>query len=251
MTKKIFLYFSFLALFLGLCPIKTNLVFNNFNLVRVAHAQGKEKSASVDKDKKEKIKAGEEKSGQVKKAKSSEGALFDDYKAPKAEELSYGWLFIKTLFVLGLFGAGFYFFFRFVTKKMGVPRIGSSIVQMLSISPIGQGKFIQVVEVGGKILVLGITDNNISLISEITEKDEIDRIKLNSSKSTSTKEASFQDFIKDKVGHLSDFLNKNKKSEKTKLNKMNKFGNQDEKVRLDYLKQQKERLKKLNGFHDE
>ena len=66
------------------------------------------------------------------------------------EEESSAWMFFKMLFVLGIFGGGFYYFYRFVTKKAGISVFGGEAVQVLSVVPIGQNKFLQLVDVAGQ-----------------------------------------------------------------------------------------------------
>jgi flagellar biogenesis protein FliO len=68
-------------------------------------------------------------------------------------------------------------------------------MQIHAAMPLGQNKMVQLLEVGNKILVLGITDSNINLLKEITDRDEVDRIKLQSSKESKIEANSFQDFL--------------------------------------------------------
>ena len=70
--------------------------------------------------------------------------------------------------MIGLLVGGFYYFFRFVTRKVGIQMLGRDVVQVLSVVPIGQNKYLQVVDLAGRVLVLGVTDSNINFITEIT-----------------------------------------------------------------------------------
>jgi len=127
----------------------------------------------------------------------------DDFR-PQIEEESAAWLIIKTMFVLGLFIGGFYFFYKFVTQKSGVNLAGHEAISILSTVSLGPNKFIQIVDVAGKIFLLGVTDNNVNLLTEIKDREEIDRIRLLSSRSTPVKGATFQDFIVGQVGWVVD-----------------------------------------------
>ena len=60
-------------------------------------------------------------------------------------------------------------------KKRGM--IGEPSNVLLS-QTIGNGKFLQVVFVAGKYLVLGVTNDNISIITEVTDPKEIDRLEI-------------------------------------------------------------------------
>ena len=182
-------------------------------------------------------------------AKKPAGDLYS-YDKPEAEETSSGWLFFKTVLILGLFGLGFYFFFKYVTKKSGIMSTGSGAANILSVLPIGQNKFIHIVDIGGRLLVLGVTDGSINLITELKDKDEIERVRLQSSRTTPVHHHSFQDFVSENVGSLVDFIGRTKKGlEKKKENRreavtIEEYSDDDH---ADYLKSQRERLRRLNG----
>ena len=117
---------------------------------------------------------------------------------PGATEGSYAWDIIKLLIILGLMVGGFYYFFKFVTKKTSLNADGDEIINTLAVVPAGQNKNIQVIDVAGKLLILGVADGGINLITEITNKDEIERIRLMASRSRPAA-GSFSDFLKSKI----------------------------------------------------
>jgi flagellar biogenesis protein FliO len=170
------------------------------------------------------------------------------YDEPKVEEPSMGWMFFKTVFVLGIFGAGFYFFFKYVKKKTGMASAGQGAAQILSVVPLGQNKFLQIVDIGNRLLIVGVCDANITLISEVRERDEIDRLRLLSSKSISPMAYGFQDFVSEHVGSLIDFIGKKRSGVKNKKEKHDIYETEyldDE--RIDYMKSQRDRLRKMSG----
>jgi flagellar protein FliO/FliZ len=178
---------------------------------------------------------------------NSSEVLSRDYKdedfKPKVQEESYVWMVIKTIFIMGLMVGGFYYFFKFVTKKAGIQLLGHDVIQILSMVPVGPGKHLQVIDLAGKILVIGVADQSINLITEITEQEVIDRIRLLSSSTSPAKESGFQEFllksvnvIKDRVGNAD-----KKPEEEDYLNETD----------LSYLKNQRSRLKKMNGEDNE
>ncbi len=169
------------------------------------------------------------------------------YEEPTVEEESYAWTIIKTLIVIGMLVGGFYYFFRFVTRRAGIQLPGSAGVQTLLVSPMGTNKFLQVVDLAGRVLVLGVTDNSINLIMEIKEKDEVDRIRLMATKSSPAQPGGFQEFLTTQLGKI---INKTMPSSRQR----SRFaaGNDDSQAdRIDYIVRQRERLKKLNGMNDE
>lgn len=170
----------------------------------------------------------------------------NDFK-PQVEEESYAWLVFKTMMILGLLIGGFYFFFRYVTKKTGMQLLGQNVVNVLSVVPIGQNKYLQIVDLAGKMLVLGISENNINLITEITNKDEISRIQIQSQKNPPPGSGGFQDYLSRHVGRifdkLTDITNRKKGSGGSSFYESGQG--------FDNLIEHQERLKKLNGYDKE
>ena len=105
-----------------------------------------------------------------------QGFMEEDFK-PRVEEESIAWMIIKTILVIGLFIGGFYMFFRFVTQKAGLHISGQEAIQILSVVPVGTNKFIQIIDVAGKVFLIGVSDNSISLLTEIRDRVDIDRIR--------------------------------------------------------------------------
>jgi len=165
------------------------------------------------------------------------------YEKPAVEEESYVWLIIKTIIVLGSLVGGFYYFFRFVTKKAGIQVLGRDVVQVLSIVPLGQNKFLQVVDLAGRILVLGISDSGIHLITEVKEKEEIDRIRLLSSKSTPVQPGGFQEYVSKQIGRL--LKGRNVEQETGAFTRERKVD------RMDYLKMQRDRLRGISKMNSD
>jgi flagellar protein FliO/FliZ len=175
------------------------------------------------------------------------------YEAPKEDESSYGWMIFKTIIVLIIFGVGFFLFFRYVSKKTGLPSVGRGVVQVLAVSTVGQNKFVQIIDVAGKVMVIGVTDGSINLISEITEKDQIDRIRLQSSKTTPVDAHGFQDFVSEQVSSLIEFVGRARSSLEKKKRDKRSFEPEEfyDDRKVDYMREQRERLKKLNGYRDD
>ncbi len=179
----------------------------------------------------------------------------EDFK-PKASEDSYVWDIFKLLVVLGIMVGGFYYFFRYVTRKTGLNVHGEDVIQTLAMVPVGQNKYIQVVDLAGRILVLGITDGGISLITEVTGREQIDRIHVMSSRTKPAPgpAAGFQDYLKEQLGRqVIRFAERfEKKSgpvpeEKQESSDSAVSGEKE----MNFLKQQKSRLKDLGRYKNE
>lgn len=91
---------------------------------------------------------------------------------------NWGFQILKTII-----GLGFIIFVIFLFKKymifkssFGTPQ--TDIIKTLHEYPVGTGKKMQLIEVGNKILLIGVSDAGLQLISEFKEKASIDQIKM-------------------------------------------------------------------------
>ena len=89
-------------------------------------------------------------------------------------------------------------------KRQAISIFGGEAIKVLSVVPLGQNKFLQVVDLAGKVLVVGVSDNAINLITEITEKDQIDRIRILSTRTPPPQRGGggFQDQIMSEIGKI-------------------------------------------------
>ncbi len=203
-----------------------------------------------DKDKEETASGKTEKESNVKSEneKAPDFNFKDEDFRPKVEEDSPGWLMFKALAVIALIGAGFYMFFKYVTQKTGISNLGGAVITQLATVPIAQNKFIQVIDIAGKVLVVGVADSGINLLTEITDKNEIDRIRLIGSQKTAAGAVNFQEYISKHLGRFKEVVNdiSSRRRPESKIIKKTESG-----VDLSYLKSQKDRLKNLNGRGNE
>ncbi len=72
--------------------------------------------------------------------------------------------------------AAAYFVSKYLGSKLGMQG-ALNAKSILGILPLGQNKSLVFVEVLHSVLVLGVTDQNISLVKEISEADDIEKIK--------------------------------------------------------------------------
>lgn len=146
----------------------------------------------------------------------------------KINYLSY----LKIIIVLALVIGVIYLIFHFLKKALKIKNNAGENAYVITSQSLGPGKWIQVVLVHGKYLILGVTNDNINLISEISDPKEIERLDIYSSQKKADEGGNFVDVI-------SDFFKRalNKKSEKETFDY--------EKDSIDYLKEQRERIDKL------
>lgn len=176
-----------------------------------------------------------------------EGFADEDF-GPQVDEGSTLWEIIKVMFVLALFGGGFYFFYKFISQKVGLNVSGQEAIKTLSMVPVGPNKTLQIIDVAGKVFLIGVSDNSINMLTEIKEKDDVDRIRLLSSRSTPVQGKNFQEFVADQMGWIIDKINE-KRNPGMKKPKVEEISEKD--IDMSYLNNQKKRLKKINNEDEE
>jgi flagellar biosynthetic protein FliO len=109
-----------------------------------------------------------------------------EYEEPDFGEnkVSYPMLILRTVAVLGAIIVGLYLLFKFLVKNKSKIVTNSEVIKVLATYPLAANRMIQVVDIAGQVLVLGVSDSNINLITEVENKEVVDRIKLLSSKET-------------------------------------------------------------------
>ncbi len=96
----------------------------------------------------------------------------------EAESPSYFTMVIKTLLILGIFGICIYYFARYISKKQGLSFPHLNVIKIITSIPVGTNRFVQVIEVGNKYYLIGSTDSNINLLTEVVDKETLNMIKI-------------------------------------------------------------------------
>lgn len=237
--KHLFTMRTFFIFFIG-------LMFFSVSLTAPVYLYGDNEQQQTEKSSNSKSDITQGKAEEAEKV-PGQGFAEEDFR-PQVEEESYGWLMMKTLFVLGLLAAGFYMFVRFIQQKSGIQLTGQSVVQVLSVVPLGPGKTLHVVDMAGKVFLLGVSENNINLLTEIKDKDEIDRIRLLSSRSTPLEGKGFQEIVMEQIGKAVTLINQ-RRDKKGKVYSMEEMS--EDELDVTYLNNQKNRLKRMNGNHED
>jgi flagellar protein FliO/FliZ len=137
--------------------------------------------------------------------------------------------FIETVIILALFVFGIYGVFRFVQKKRGTTVSGIETIRVLSSLSAGGSRMLQLVGVGDQVFFIGVADNAVNLISEITDKETIDWIRMVHSKGQPVGTEGF-------VEKLFSMLGKDNKAGAA----------QRTEGKVDFLEQQKKRLSRMH-----
>ena len=86
--------------------------------------------------------------------------------------------FIRMVLVLALVVLSIYVLFYFIRKASGQGARGSRAVRLLGTTPLQGGRSVHLVEVGGRVFLLGSADQSVRLISEIDDQETVDRLLL-------------------------------------------------------------------------
>jgi flagellar protein FliO/FliZ len=142
-------------------------------------------------------------------------------------------LIARTIMALGVIILIIFGIFRFLFKGQRWMGKNSELMQVLATIPLGSNKYIQMVEMLDRILVLGISDSSINLLLEITDKDTIDLIKTQKSKEFSESGVGFSTQL---AGLLKKF----------QVESQIKSQADDFEKKMEFLKKQRERLLNLD-----
>jgi flagellar protein FliO/FliZ len=92
---------------------------------------------------------------------------------PDADPMGTSLRILSSLFFLIIVAFGISWF---IQKKTGLG--GNVFGKVLGILPLDNRRMIYIVDIMGKVLVLGVTESNINLLSELTDKDTLDSLRL-------------------------------------------------------------------------
>jgi len=111
-------------------------------------------------------------------------------------------IIVLIIFILILYLA------YFVTKKLGrrlsVRAVGNKNIKILETISIGQHNAVMIIETAGKTLLVGVTQNQISLISELDSDKLTLEEKNNSSAQTMDFSVAFKKVLEEKFGKKTD-----------------------------------------------
>ncbi len=125
-----------------------------------------------------------------KKQTAKEASPIDERFRPKEEDSGLLWNLVKVLLVFGILIGALYYILRFLSKTKNARYPVHGVMRVLSSLPVSQGKQLQIVDVSGILLVIGVSDNSVNLIKEIESPEIKERI-FHSRDTTEPAEESF------------------------------------------------------------
>lgn len=159
-----------------------------------------------------------------------EGEDLFKYTPPKEYKSSLLGLFFKTILALGIITGILYFILRFFFRGRGLISGGGDLFRVIGTHALAPNKYLQLIEIGHSLVLIGVTENGISLLNEIDDKESIDLIKLQASRINPQESMDFVQYLK---GFLKRF---HKESLDESL---------EEERKVAFLKDQRARLKKM------
>jgi len=111
---------------------------------------------------------------------AAQGGYLSGYDTNVPQPAAMSWwstaAYLVSLFVIFVFVVGLaYFAARFIGGKFAQQKLGYG-GRILSHLPLGPNRSVCVIEMSGRVFMLGVTEHSITLLTEITDADEIDRL---------------------------------------------------------------------------
>jgi len=111
---------------------------------------------------------------------AAKGGYLAGYENTDPRPASISWwstiAYLVSLFVIFVFVVGLaYFAARFVGGKFAQQKMGYG-GRILSHLPLGPNRSVCVIEMSGRVFMLGVTEHSITLLTEITDEEEIERL---------------------------------------------------------------------------
>ena len=132
-------------------------------------------------------------------------------------------LFVRMIIVLIIVVVLIYFVFFFIKKKTNYVKDDDDFLRRVASLSLAPGKSVEVVTLVDKAFLIGVTDDKISLIGEITDAELIQAMNLNADKKKSQKKpVNFDDVLGMFMGNKSKNVDIYKDSENRINNLFNK-----------------------------
>ncbi len=111
---------------------------------------------------------------------AAKGGYLAGYENSDPRPTSISWwstiAYLVSLFAIFVFVVGLaYFAARFLGGKFAQQKLGYG-GRILSHLPLGPNRSVCVIEMSGRVFMLGVTEHSITLLTEINDPDEIDRL---------------------------------------------------------------------------
>ncbi len=105
------------------------------------------------------------------------------------------WDFVRMILVLGVVIAAIYVVFYLLKRASGGRLENSPIIRVLGSRALPGNKGLHLIEVGRQVFLIGVGDDSIALVSEISDQESLDELRLSASAQAPPSRGSFADML--------------------------------------------------------
>jgi flagellar protein FliO/FliZ len=149
-----------------------------------------------------------------------------DEEASDQSPVLTAWDFIRMLLILGAVVAAIYIIFRLIKRGAARRLTERELIRLLDSRSLSGNRALHLVEVGNSIYLVGSAESGVALVAELTDKESLDRVRLELSQKPEQERAGFSKLL---TGLLKPGSKENIPVNQT----------------INFMKRQQERLKKL------
>jgi flagellar protein FliO/FliZ len=134
---------------------------------------------------------------QESESNPEEGIIITETEEIQTENLEIvsAWDFIRMILILVCVIGAIYIFFYFLKKGTAKRSNEYDIIKELDYKSLANNRGVHLIEVGNSLYLIGSSENTVSLISEVKDRESVDQIRLEVSRRPERKQKSFQDII--------------------------------------------------------
>jgi len=118
--------------------------------------------------------------------------------APTTQSAAPGvttWDFLRMLIILGAVVGAIYLLFWVLRRGAGRRITENNLIRVLGSRSLAGNRSLHLVEVGTSVFLVGASDGGVELISEITDKESLDSVRLKAAEETPGGRRSFQQLL--------------------------------------------------------
>lgn len=134
------------------------------------------------------------------KEQESQMVISTEEEVIQSRSSNTGWLFFRMILVLLIVVACIYAVFYFVKKTTNPTNENDPFLKKVASITLSPGKSVQVITLQDHCYILGVSDSNVQLISELNDKDLIDAMNLETDKETTNSVKDFASMLATAMG---------------------------------------------------
>ncbi|HUI69385.1 MAG TPA: flagellar biosynthetic protein FliO [Spirochaetia bacterium] len=105
------------------------------------------------------------------------------------------WDFVRMLVILAAVVGAIYLLFWILRRSAGRKITENNLIRVLGSRSLAGNKSLHLVEVGSSVFLVGASDGGVELISQITDKESLDAVKLKSAEESPPGRRNFQQLL--------------------------------------------------------